>query len=177
MNSLFPKTIHYIFQYIFKEMQYLPLAFLLGILLYLITILCIRRYKKTICSTLFTSYLIMLFIITIFEREPGSRTGISFKFFDTLGGPRANAYVIENVLLFIPFGIFIPLKWKQLRNPFVCSILGFCLSCIIEMIQLITERGHLQIDDIVTNTLGTLIGGIVFRMYSIIMLKCRQFYA
>ncbi len=177
MNSLFPKTIHYIFQDIFKEMQYLPLAFLLGILLYLITILCIRRYKKTICSTLFTSYLIMLFIITIFEREPGSRTGISFKFFDTLGGPRANAYVIENVLLFIPFGIFIPLKWKQLRNPFVCSILGFCLSCIIEMIQLITERGHLQIDDIVTNTLGTLIGGIVFRMYSIIMLKCRQFYA
>ena len=177
MNSLFPKTIHYIFQDIFKEMQYLPLAFLLGILLYLITNLCIRRYKKTICSTLFTSYLIMLFIITIFEREPGSRTGISFKFFDTLGGPRANAYVIENVLLFIPFGIFIPLKWKQLRNPFVCSILGFCLSCIIEMIQLITERGHLQIDDIVTNTLGTLIGGIVFRMYSIIMLKCRQFYA
>ena len=177
MNSLFPKTIHYIFQDIFKEMQYLPLAFLLGILLYLITILCIRSYKKTICSTLFTSYLIMLFIITIFEREPGSRTGISFKFFDTLGGPRANAYVIENVLLFIPFGIFIPLKWKQLRNPFVCSILGFCLSCIIEMIQLITERGHLQIDDIVTNTLGTLIGGIVFRMYSIIMLKCRQFYA
>ena len=177
MNSLFPKTIHYIFQDIFKEMQYLPLAFLLGILLYLITILCIRRYKKPICSTLFTSYLIMLFIITIFEREPGSRTGISLKFFEALGGPRANAYVIENVLLFIPFGIFIPLKWKQLRNPFVCSFLGFCLSCIIEMIQLITERGHFQIDDIVTNTLGTLIGGIVFRMYSIIMLKCRQFYA
>ena len=177
MNSLFPKTIHYIFQDIFKEMQYLPLAFLLGILLYLITILCIRRYKKPICSTLFTSYLIMLFIITIFEREPGSRTGISLKFFETLGGPRANAYVIENVLLFIPFGILIPLKWKQLRNPFVCSFLGFCLSCIIEMIQLITERGHFQIDDIVTNTLGTLIGGIVFRMYSIIMLKCRQFYA
>ena len=119
----------------------------------------------------------MLFIITIFEREPGSRTGISLKFFEALGGPRANAYVIENVLLFIPFGIFIPLKWKQLRNPFVCSFLGFCLSCIIEIIQLITERGHFQIDDIVTNTLGTLIGALIFRMYSSIMLKCRQFYA
>ncbi|WP_416388616.1 VanZ family protein [Enterocloster clostridioformis] len=54
---------------------------------------------------------------------------------------------------------------------------GFCLSCIIEMIQLITERGHFQIDDIVTNTLGTLIGALIFRMYSSIMLKCRQFYA
>lgn len=177
MNSPFSKTIQYILQDILKEIQYLPLAFLLGILLYLITIICLRRHKKPICITLFTSYFIMLFIITIFEREPGSRTGISLKFFEALGGPRANAYVIENVLLFIPFGIFIPLKWKQLRNPFVCSILGFCLSCIIEIIQLITERGHFQIDDIVTNTLGTLIGALIFRMYSFIMLKCRQFYA
>lgn len=138
LNSPFSKTIQYILQDILKEMRYLPLAFLVGILLYLITIICLRRHKKPIRSTLFTSYFIMLFI---------------------------------------PFGIFIPLKWKQLRNPFVCSFLGFCLSCIIEMIQLITERGHFQIDDIVTNTLGTLIGALIFRMYSFIMLKCRQFYA
>lgn len=166
MNSSFSKTIQYILQDIFKEMQYLPFAFLLGILLYLITIICIRRQKKPIRSTLFTSYFIMLLIITIFEREPGSRTGISLKFVETLGGPRANAYVIENVLLFIPFGIFIPLKWEQLRNPFVCSFLGFCLSFIIEMIQLITERGHFQIDDIVTNMLGALIGAIIFRAFA-----------
>ena len=167
----------YILKDILIELKYLPIALAAGILIGGVLLVFSRNRRRTFLSILCIIYFVMIFIITIFEREPGSRTGISFKFFDTLGGPRANAYVIENVLLFIPFGIFIPLKWKQLRNPFVCSILGFCLSCIIEMIQLITERGHFQIDDIVTNTLGTLIGGIVFRMYSIIMLKCRQFYA
>ena len=157
------KTIQFILRDILKEMQYLPLVILLGTVLYLITILCTRRYKKPILSTTFISYSIMLVVITIFERESGSRTGVSLKFFETLGGPKANAYVVENVLLFIPFGILVPLKWKQLRNTFVCTFLGFCLSCVIEIMQLITERGHFQVDDILTNTLGALIGGIVFR--------------
>lgn len=176
MNSPFSKIIQYILQDILKEMQYLPLALLSGMLLYLVTTLCIRRHKKPMFSTIFISYFIMLFIITIFEREPGSRTGISLKFFETLGGPRANAYVIENILLFIPFGILIPLKWKQLRNPLVCTFLGFCLSCAIEIIQLITERGHFQIDDILTNTIGALIGGIIIRGFSFMVIKCRHFY-
>lgn len=157
-------------------MQYFPLAFLLGTLLYLVTILCIHRHKNPMFSTIFISYFIMLFIITIFEREPGSRTGISLKFFETLGGPRANAYVIENVLLFIPLGILIPLKWKRLRNPFVCTFLGFCLSFAIEIIQLIAERGHFQIDDILTNTIGALLGEIIFRGFSFTIIKCRHFH-
>ena len=104
------------------------------------------------------------------------RQGVSLKFFETLGGPKANAYVVENVLLFIPFGILVPLKWKQLRNTFVCTFLGFCLSCVIEIMQLITERGHFQVDDILTNTLGALIGGIVFRAISFVIIKYRHHY-
>ena len=177
MNLSFSKTIQFILRDILKEMQYLPLAILWGTVLYLVTILCTRRYKKPIFSTTFIIYFIMLFIITIFEREPGSRTGVSLKFFETLGGPKANAYVVENVLLFIPFGILIPLKWKKLRNPFVCTFLGFCLSCAIEIIQLITERGHFQIDDILTNTIGALIGVIIIRGFSFMVIKCRHFCA
>ena len=145
MNLLFSKTIQFILRDILKEMQYLPLVILLGTVLYLITILCTRRYKKPILSTTFISYSIMLVVITIFEREPGARTGIS-------------------------------LKWKQLRNTFVCTFLGFCLSCVIEIMQLITERGHFQVDDILTNTLGALIGGIVFRAISFVIIKYRHHY-
>ena len=67
---------------------------------------------------------------------------------------------LKMYFFFIPFGILVPLKWKQLRNTFVCTFLGFCLSCVIEIMQLITERGHFQVDDILTNTLGALIGGL-----------------
>lgn len=103
----------------------------------------------------------MIFIITIFEREPGSRTGISLTLCETLGGPRANAYVIENILLFIPFGFFVPKMWKGLRRLSVCVFAGFCFSLAIEVTQLLTQRGHFQVDDILMNTIGAGIGAVI----------------
>ena len=128
MNLLFSKTIQFILRDILKEMQYLPLVILLGTVLYLITILCTRRYKKPILSTTFISYSIMLVVITIFERESGSRTGVSLKFFETLGGPKANAYVVENVLLFIPFGILVPLNMEAVKEYFCLHLPGILLE-------------------------------------------------
>ena len=60
MNLSFSKTIQFILRDILKEMQYLPLAILWGTVLYLVTILCTRRYKKPIFSTTFIIYFIML---------------------------------------------------------------------------------------------------------------------
>jgi glycopeptide antibiotics resistance protein len=102
----------------------------------------------------------MIFIITIFEREPGSRTGISLTLFETLGGPHDNAYVIENILLFIPFGFLVPKMWKCLRRIPVCVFAGFCLSLTIEITQLLTQRGHFQVDDILMNTIGAGVGAL-----------------
>lgn len=84
-----------------------------------------RNRRRTFLSILCIIYFVMIFIITIFEREPGSRTGISLTLFETLGGPHDNAYVIENILLFIPFGFLVPKMWKCLRRIPVCVFAGF----------------------------------------------------
>lgn len=164
MDLLTPSIYRYIFSDILKEMRYFPIAIILGVLLYFVIVKVFRHRRKPVYNTMLIIYFIMLFIITIFEREPGSRTGISVKLFETFGNSRANAYVIENVLLFIPFGILTPLVWKRMRHPFICTFLGFCLSCMIELTQLVTERGHFQVDDIMTNTIGSLIGSLIFTM-------------
>ena len=39
---------------------------------------------------------------------------------------------------------------------------GFLISVGIETVQLITERGYCQLDDVVMNTLGALVGYVVF---------------
>lgn len=39
---------------------------------------------------------------------------------------------------------------------------GFVCSCGIELSQLITQRGYCQLDDVVTNTAGMLIGWIIW---------------
>lgn len=67
-----------------------------------------------------------------------------------------------NIILFIPFGFFLPTVWGQdyfTRGRTVALGLGF--SIFIEVSQLFTFR-LTDIDDIITNTLGTLLGFCLF---------------
>ena len=73
--------------------------------------------------------------------------------------------VVENVLLFIPYGILGPWAIERLRRFWSCVLLGAVTSLIIETLQLVTERGYFQIDDILTNTLGTAVGFLVWRLF------------
>ena len=116
-------------------------------------------------------YIVVLLNMAFFSREPGSRTEIDLTLFGTWGTTTvAHAYVIENIIMFIPFGFLFPLGIRFFRNPILCMISGFVFSVCIEIMQLLTERGHCQLDDIVTNTLGTGIGVLCYYIYR----KCRK---
>lgn len=150
----------YILKDILIELKYLPITLAAGILIGGVLLVFSRNRRRTFLRILCIIYFVMIFIITIFEREPGSRTGISLTLFETLGGPHDNAYVIENILLFIPFGFLVPKMWKCLRRIPVCVFAGFCLSLTIEITQLLTQRGHFQVDDILMNTIGAGVGAL-----------------
>lgn len=150
----------YILKDILIELKYLPIALAAGILIGGVLLVFSQNRRRAFLSILCIIYFVMIFIITIFEREPGSRTGISLTLFETLGGPHDNAYVIENILLFIPFGFLVPKMWKRLRRIPVCVFAGFCLSLTIEVTQLLTQRGHFQVDDILMNTIGAGVGAL-----------------
>lgn len=94
------------------------------------------------------------------ERE---QTGMDLELFSTWGiNDRNNAYVVENVLLFIPYGFLGAWTSGRLRRILLCGVFGFLTSVGIESLQLVTRRGFFQIDDILTNTLGTVIGCGIF---------------
>lgn len=160
MNLLSQQTWMYILKDILIELKYLPIALAAGILIGGVLLVFSQNRRRAFLSILCIIYFVMIFIITIFEREPGSRTGISLTLFETLGGPHDNAYVIENILLFIPFGFLVPKMWKRLRRIPVCVFAGFCLSLTIEVTQLLTQRGHFQVDDILMNTIGAGVGAL-----------------
>lgn len=128
----------------------------------------LRRQKEPISVLPTTGLLMYMFImlcITFLSRESGSRNGIDMKLFSTWGiNTRNNAYVIENILLFIPYGFLLPVAVKSYRNVISCLFVGVVTSMAIECMQLITARGYFQIDDILTNTLGTVMGYLVFRI-------------
>lgn len=47
-----------------------------------------------------------------------------------------------------------------------CVFIGFLCSCGIELSQLITQRGYCQLDDVVTNTVGMLVGWGIWKLLS-----------
>lgn len=161
MNPLSHQIWKHVLADILMQLKYLPLALVAGILIGCFITVFTQKKQKLLLYTLFNVYLVMLAIITLFKREPGSSTNISLTLFETLGSPQANAYVIENVLLFIPFGILIPRIWKCTKRLSVCTFVGFCLSLGIEITQLLTGRGQFQIDDLLMNAIGAGIGAVI----------------
>lgn len=111
----------------------------------------------------FVAYCFMVAAIALFTREPGSRTKVDLIPFSTFyNSPRAMAYIVENILMLIPFGTLLPILIKKFRKGFWCIMAGFLCSLLIECTQFVTQRGFFQTDDIMTNVLGTGIGYLIF---------------
>lgn len=70
--------------------------------------------------------------------------------------------LLGNIVLFIPLGLLIPFIYKT-KGKFVILI-GFCFSLFIELFQLMLPRWT-DIDDIILNTFGTLIGYLLYKLY------------
>ncbi|HFK1401833.1 VanZ family protein [Bacillus cereus] len=65
---------------------------------------------------------------------------------------------LGNVIIFIPFGFLLPLLFKQINNVKMASKIFIKFILLIESLQLLTFTGVFDIDDIMLNMLGALIG-------------------
>lgn len=77
---------------------------------------------------------------------------------------------ILNIIFFVPFGLLLPTLWQRFRKFLPTVFLGFLFSLIIEVGQLFTIRAT-DVDDLIMNTLGTILGFILFKILSIIFKK------
>jgi len=71
---------------------------------------------------------------------------------------------IENILLFIPLGFMLPCIWKKYEVLWKTAVSGITFSFIIELSQLFNINRVTDIDDLLMNTLGALIGWVIFRL-------------
>lgn len=69
--------------------------------------------------------------------------------------------LLGNIIGFIPFGILLPLLLKQARAFKKFFFYAISSIVLIELIQLLTLRGSFDIDDLILNMLGSLIGYMI----------------
>lgn len=117
---------------------------------------------------IFAMYVIMY--ITLLSREPGTSSTIVFTPFYSFAAarqcPELYREMFMNVLLFMPLGIFLPFSTRQWETRWRNTIINYCVmilliilfSALIEYFQFITGCGNAEVDDIMCNTIGGIIG-------------------
>jgi len=121
-------------------------------------------------KVLFVIYLIALFWIIVFKfNAPFSKLGymrsinlIPFNESLIVNGKLDFREIIMNVVIFMPLGIYSGIlfrKWTTGRKIF----LFFLISFICEVFQFILGVGASDITDIINNTLGGVIGLIIYK--------------
>ena len=79
-----------------------------------------------------------------------------------LPGLRSFANLFGNVLIFIPMGMLMPMVHKASKNVFIMLAQALLFVLGIEVFQLFSAFGAFDVDDIILNCLGVLIGRVFY---------------
>lgn len=70
---------------------------------------------------------------------------------------------IMNIIMPMPLGFLLPYIWKNFRNMYKVTLIGFLFSLFIEISQIPTNR-EVDIDDLIMNTIGTILGYTIWKI-------------
>lgn len=147
-----------------------------------------NRVRDGIVWLLFLAYMCLLLYLVFFAEDMGRAEAASgYKYnltpfqeierykkylghWDTIG-KIAFMNIIGNILAFVPFGILFPELCEGKVGIIFTIVIGFSLSLVIECIQLITHVGCFDVDDLILNTSGVLVGYIVYLLVGAIRKK------
>ena len=131
-----------------------------------------HEYMSKGAFIIFLLYIAAVLYITLF-----SRTGVSIS--TILVQPFAHVseaietrsfeplqHELLNAAMFVPVGfLFCMIDPDELCRVTYVLPVGMLFSVIIETIQLILRRGQCDIDDIISNSLGAVVGFLIFRIF------------
>ena len=70
-----------------------------------------------------------------------------------------------NILLFIPFGYLLPLLWGRADRWWKVLLCGLAVSIVIELLQLVTRLGMFDLDDLMNNAVGAVLGWVCYKKW------------
>lgn len=85
-------------------------------------------------------------------------------FHDALNHPIRTREVIYNILIFIPYGILISIA-KENKSILNRVFQIFLTSLVFEILQFVFMIGSSDVNDLITNTLGGVIGIVIYGIF------------
>ena len=124
----------------------------------------IEIHKELLMFCFIVYVLLLYYIVTFQDNNYGTNNFVPFKemFRYDITSSLFIKNVLGNIMLFIPLGLFISLYIRN-RNFIITVFLSFLISCSIEYVQSVIGR-TVDIDDVILNTFGGLIGYIIYKL-------------
>ena len=122
--------------------------------------LLFRSWKITILYIIFGFYLTAVLALVGFPNIISLKVELTVNIIPFIYMINDFSNACLNVLLFVPFGFFLPVLWNEFGNQKNFFLAGFAMTSFIEIAQIFTGRAT-DIDDIITNIAGTLVGYLI----------------
>ncbi|MGN0393870.1 MAG: VanZ family protein [Coprococcus sp.] len=136
-----------------------------------------QKKLRAICFVLFIIYIIAIVYFLIFSDMFGRGNGYDvrrynlepfteikrfIKYRDAMSSTSVMLNLVGNVVAFMPFGMLIRWARNKKTNAWIALLYSFSFTLLIEIIQYITMLGVFDVDDIIMNTAGGMIGYLVY---------------
>ena len=72
--------------------------------------------------------------------------------------------MVGNIIFFMPFGFLVPMILKEINSYKKIIIVSFAFSLSLEIAQIMIRVGSFDIDDLILNTAGAVLGYVLLRM-------------
>lgn len=125
---------------------------------------------------LFILYLLLLFYLLFFSENYGRTAEGGYRYNlelfkeikrfwynrDSLGFSTVLTNLVGNVVAFAPFGFFLPMLCRKGKNIVWCVLCSAGFSLLVESVQLLTKVGAFDVDDILLNAIGGMVGYLCY---------------
>lgn len=140
--------------------------------LLLVFILENRRYKKPALITMLILWTAGLIYLMFLYRLPPRRGTYTFDLFHmyraaardrgSVSTNQSLRQILFNILLYVPAGAVLS---SLTGKPWLSVVIGTLISILTEALQYITNLGMADIDDVVSNSIGLLLGAGIYLMF------------
>ena len=142
-----------------------------------------KKLARRGVKILFYLYIVVIFYFVLLSERYGRDTGYDTSHVNLVLFREINRFwtyrhllsteavvtnLFGNIFAFSPFGFMIPIVLNKKRALFRAVLSTFFFSLVIETSQLIMKVGVFDVDDLLMNTVGGLIGYIVYRILLVI---------
>lgn len=133
-----------------------------------------HKFNKLQCGAaiLLSLYIVVLLYFTVTGRysheeyEYKINFFTSYRWFFQYNGEQVLRQLLINLVMLMPVGFLLPIIINTKHKYLVTLALSLQLTVFIETMQLITKCGSFEIDDIINNFIGAVLGMLIYALCS-----------